>query len=123
MCCETATVFPFSTPLAAARSASLSVTVLLATPGSPLAPFRLSLRPVPVGNTGAQAPDAGALALGLEATAVVAAAVAAAGGLGAPPPPELAWGAGVHPTAIPIVTTARPRRGSGWAIHPLGSGT
>src|SRR5712671_1109290 len=119
MCCETATVFPFSTPLAAARSASLRVTVLLATPGSPLAPLRLSLRPVPVGNTGAQAPDAGAFALGLEATAVVAAAVAAAGELVGPPPPELACGAVVHPTAITSVTTATPRRPSGWPIHRL----
>src|SRR5258705_2181846 len=101
MCCETATVFPVSTPLAAARSASLRVTVLLATPGSPLAPFRLSLRPVPVGNTGAQAPDAGALALGLEATAVVAAAVAAAGRPGAPPPPGMASVEVVTPPPVP----------------------
>src|SRR6266436_457984 len=106
MCCETATVFPFSTPLAAARSPSLRVTVLLATPGSPFAPFRFALRPVPVGRTGAQAPDAGGLAVAL---GIAATLVAAADGLAAPPPPVLAWGAAVHATATMIVTTTTAR--------------
>src|SRR5260221_13783441 len=100
MCCEMATVLPPRTPFAAVRSASDSVTVLLATPSSPLAPLRLALRPVPVGSTGAQAP-ATAVALGAAVTA------GAADGAAVAPP---AWlGAVVHPTATVMATNATPR--------------
>ena len=87
--------------------------MLLATPGSPFAPFRSAFRPVPVGSTGAQPPAA---ALGLGATLV-----AAAGGLVAPPPPELDGVAVVQaaPTDIVTMTTARCRSGC-WPIHRLG---